>query len=122
MEVLVLGKVIQIVKVAVAAIVVSVVLLFVCAFIAYKLHLGTPQIVLCVAVIYGVGAFVTGFGMGKLKKEKRLLWGVLSGFTYFLIVFVISIGVHSGIGSSVGNIIRNFIICTAAGTIGGILG
>lgn len=116
------GKLVQVVKVAAAAIFVSVLLIFVCAFFAYKLRLGSAQINLLVAVIYAAGSFIAGFGVGHLRKEKRLLWGVCAGIVYFLVIMLISLIVSHGIGNNWGAVVRNLFICAAAGGIGGIVG
>ena len=116
------GKLVQVVKVAAVAILVSVLLIFICAFLAYKLRLGSPQIALLVTVIYAAGSFIAGFGVGHLRKEKRLLWGVCAGGVYFLVILLISLIVSHGIGSNGGNVVRNLLICVAAGGIGGIVG
>lgn len=116
------NKIVQVVKVAAAATLVSVLLIFLCALLAYKLRLGLGQIALCVAVIYAVAAFIAGFGIGRIRKEKRLLWGLCAGAAYFLVVFIVSLFVSHGIQSGIGTIVRNLIICVAAGGIGGVLG
>lgn len=116
------GKLIQVVKVVAAAMIVSVLLIFICAFLAYKLRLGSPQIALLVTVIYAVGSFIAGFGMGHLRREKRLLWGICAGVLYFLVIILISLMVSRRIGSDGAKIVRNLFICVAAGGVGGILG
>ena len=78
-----MGKIIQVLKIAAAAVVVSIILLLLGAFISYKLRLSDAQISLFAAAIYAVGAFIAGFGTGRLKKEKRLLWAVCRSVILF---------------------------------------
>ena len=115
------GKLVQVVKVSAAAILISVLLVFVCAFLAYKLRLGSSQISLLVTVIYAVGSFMAGFGTGHLRKEKRLLWGLCAGAVYFLVIIIISLFVSRGISADLGSVARKLLICVAAGGIGGIV-
>ncbi len=115
-------KIIQVLKVAAAAVLVSVVLIFLCAFIAYKLRLTQAQLGIMAMVIYAVGSFIAGFGVGKLKQEKRLLWGICAGITYFAVILAVSIAAGGGFHADVGRLIRSVLICIAAGTIGAIIG
>lgn len=117
-----MGKIIQVLKVAAAAVVISVLLILICAFIAYKLRLGEAQMGIMASVIYAAGAFIAGFGMGKLKKEKRLLWGLCAGAVYFMVILVVSIISGQGLYGDAGRLARCIIICLAAGGIGGVLG
>ena len=71
-------------------------------------------------VIYAVGSFIAGFGVGKLKKEKRLLWGICAGVVYFAAVLAISIISGGGIHADGGRLAGCVFICVAAGTIGAV--
>lgn len=117
-----MGKLIQVLKVAAAAVIISIVLIFICAFIAYKLRLGDAQMGLMASVIYAVGAFIAGFGMGRIKKEKRLMWGICAGFVYFTVILVVSILSGQGLYGDAGRLIRCAAICLGAGGIGGVAG
>ncbi len=74
-----MGRIVQVLKVAGAAVIVSIVLILSGALIAYKLRLSDAQMSLFAVAIYAVGAFIAGLGMGKIKKGRRLLWGVCAG-------------------------------------------
>ena len=115
-------KIIQVLKVAAAAVLISVVLIFLCAFIAYKLRLTQAQLGIMAMVIYAVGSFIAGFGVGRLKKEKRLLWGICAGITYLAVILAVSIAAGGGFHADAGRLIRSVLICIAAGTIGAIIG
>ena len=115
-------KIIQVLKVAAAAVVVSVILIFVCAFLAYKLRLSQAQLGIMAMVIYAVGAFIAGFGVGKLKKEKRFLWGICAGVVYFAVVLAVSIISGGGFHADGGRLARCVLICVAAGTMGAVVG
>ncbi len=110
----------QILKVAAAALIASIILILVMSLLAFNLQFSDSQIVLCVVVIYAVGSFISGFGLGKLKREKRLLYGLAAGATYFALIFIISV-MNSGNIEDIGLLLRNLLICAAAGAIGGIV-
>jgi putative membrane protein (TIGR04086 family) len=69
-----------------------------------------------------VGAFIAGFGTGRLKKEKRLLWGLCAGALYFCVILLVSIVSGMGLRLDAGRLIKCVIICLASGAIGGIIG
>lgn len=113
-------KIIQVLMVAATSVMVSVILIFICAFLAYKLRLSPAQLGIMAMVIYAVGSFIAGFGVGKLKKEKRLLWGICAGVVYFAAVLAISIISGGSIHADGGRLVRCVLICVAAGTIGAV--
>lgn len=117
-----LGRLISVLKVALAAVLVSLILLLVMAFVAWKLSLKESQLSLLVTLVYVIGSFVSGFGMARLMKGKRLMYGVLAGFTYFAIVLLAGIVINKGFDMGVKLLIGNFAICASAGGIGGALG
>lgn len=114
------NKFLQILKVAIAALISSIILILIMALLAFKLQLSDSQIVLCVVVIYAIGSFIAGFGLGKLKKEKRLLYGLAAGTTYFALIFIISV-MNTGAIDDIALLLRNLLICACAGAIGGII-
>lgn len=116
------GKFIQVLKVAGAAVAVSIVLILLGALISYKLRLGDAQMSLFAVAIYAVGSFIAGFGTGKLKKGKRLLWGLCAGAVYFAVILLISIVSGMGLHGDAGRLARCAVICIAAACIGGVLG
>lgn len=77
-----MSRIVQVLKVAGAAVIVSIVLILSGALIAYKLRLSDAQMSLFAVAVYAVGAFIAGFGMGKIKKGRRLLWGVCRGCVF----------------------------------------
>ena len=117
-----MGKIIQVLKVAAAAVVVSIILLLLGALISYKLRLSDAQMSFFAVAIYAVGAFIAGFGTGRLKKEKRLLWGLCAGVLYFFVILLVSIVSGMGLHLDAGRLIKCVIICLASGAIGGIIG
>ena len=117
-----MGKIVQVLKVAAAAVIVSIVLILLGALISYKLRLSDAQMSFFAVAIYAVGAFIAGFGTGKLKKEKRLLWGLCAGAVYFAVILFVSIVSGMGLHGDAGRLARCAVICIAAGVIGGIVG
>jgi putative membrane protein (TIGR04086 family) len=54
-------------------------------------------------------------------KTKKFLWGFLLGTSYFLVLLVISLITNQSNVILGTNVLTSFIICTGAGTLGGML-
>lgn len=68
-----------------------------------------------------VSAAVAGFDMAKSAKNKGLIWGLLAGIFYVIILFVIII-LSGGNFEFSGGKITTFLISLAGGGIGGVMG
>lgn len=95
-------------------------------FIAYALILTYTDIseknISIVSIICTViSTALAGFDSAKYAEKRGMLWGVLSGFLYAIILFLIiwfsGNGIRSGIAA-----ITTLLISLAGGAIGGIFG
>ncbi len=76
-----------------------------------------PLIALCCTVI---SAGIAGFDWARCAKARGILWGILAGLAYGVILFVLD-GI-AGSGFSVVGSKGLMILLAAAGGVGGILG
>ncbi len=95
-------------------------------FIVYALILTYTSVsekhIALVAIICTVAAtVVAGFDTARSAKSRGLLWGVLCGVCYALILFVIGILLGDGVSFNTGKI-TTLLIAAAGGGLGGILG
>jgi putative membrane protein (TIGR04086 family) len=97
------------------------VLLFILAFVLYKLRLNNTQIQTGVYLIYLVSCFLGGFLTGKHMKNRRFLWGMLMGSLYFLILFLVSSLFGKPLESGSRYLLLVLALCLAGGTSGGML-
>ena len=74
-----------------------------------------------IVAIYVLSTFAAGFIMGKLKKSKKFIWGLLMGGIYFLLLFGISFGVYRSFEGNGTSVLTTFLLCTGGGMLGGML-
>ena len=103
------------------AYVVTASLLLLLAFLMYQFHLGEQATDIAILVIYVLANFMAGFFMGKKKKVKKYLAGLLIGIAYFTMLVVVSLICNHGFPDFAGNFFTTLAICAGAGTIGGML-
>ncbi|PKM96470.1 MAG: TIGR04086 family membrane protein [Firmicutes bacterium HGW-Firmicutes-1] len=96
-------------------------LLFLLAFLMFKMDLGDNQINLGIIIIMVACTFIGGILAGKAFKEKRFIYGALIGLLYFLILVIISSFMQKNIKLA-NDAITMFFICVGSGTLGGMLG
>ena len=109
------------IKSLLAAYIIAGVLLLILALLLYKLRLSESAVNVGVIAVYVISCFVGGFLEGKMMKNRRFLWGSLLGLLYFIILAVISLAVSQGLSGSSSHFITVLILCTAGGTLGGMV-
>ena len=80
----------------VASYLLSALLLFILAFVLYKLKLKESQIAPAVCALYAISCFAGGLLCGKALRTRRFFWGLLTGVLYFLALFTVSILLRHG--------------------------
>jgi putative membrane protein (TIGR04086 family) len=96
-------------------------LLLLVSGIVYKMDLSADTAAIFITVIYAVSGFFGGFLMGKQMKNRRFLWGILTGLSYFCIFLLISLAVNGGAIADAVNLLVVFVLCTASAMIGGMV-
>lgn len=115
------GFVMHMLKALLASYVVTGLLLLLLALLLYKLRLSESTVNLGILAIYLISCFLTGFLMGKMQKTRKYLWGSLSGLLYFLLLTVISLAARQGLSATPSSLFTTLLLCTAGGTLGGML-
>ena len=105
----------------VASYLLSTLLLFILAFVLYKLKLTESQIAPAVCALYAISCFAGGLLCGKALRTRRFFWGLLTGVLYFLALFTVSILLRHGQVPEPSRMIPVLACCAAGGTVGGIL-
>ncbi|MGL5258875.1 MAG: TIGR04086 family membrane protein [Lachnospiraceae bacterium] len=101
--------------------VVSIILLFVLAFILFKFSLTEYVVHLVIVGIYIISSFLSGFLLGKKMETKKYVWGLLEGVIYFGILIVLSMVFKQSIASISEQGISTFFICVVSGMLGGMI-
>ncbi|MCI8401968.1 MAG: TIGR04086 family membrane protein [Lachnospiraceae bacterium] len=97
---------------------VTVVLLFLLAFIIYKMKLNASQASMGVTLIYLISCAMGGFITGKQMRSRRLLWGLLSGALYFSVLLLLSLATGSGFSWDMKNLMTVMASCLAGSAAG----
>lgn len=114
-------QVFQIMKALLASYIVTGILLFVVTFFLYKFEWDEQMVTAGIIVIYVVSTFVGGFILGKIKKARKFLWGLIMGLLYFALLFLISFGVYRSFDGNGTNVITTLLLCAGGGMLGGML-
>ena len=60
----------------------------------YKFRISEEMVTGGIVGIYILSNFAGGFLLGKRMKTRKFLWGILSGFLYFLLMVLITFCVY----------------------------
>lgn len=114
------GAAMRLLKALLAAYIVTGGLLLLLALLLYKLRLSESVINLSITAIYLIACFLVGFLMGKMMKTRKYLWGAAGGLLYFTLLALISLAARQG-SAEASSFITTLLLCTAGGTLGGML-
>ena len=114
-------QVFQILKALLASYIVTGILLFAVTFFLYKFEWDEQMVTAGIIVIYVVSTFVGGFILGKIRKARKFLWGLIMGVLYFALLFLVSFGVYRNFNGNGTNVITTLLLCAGGGMLGGML-
>lgn len=107
-----------ILKAVAAAYIVTGLLLLLLAFALWKLGISENVVDLGVVFIYLLSSAIGGFFIGKCMEVRRMLWGLLIGFLYAVILLILSLLVRGNAQGIVESGLLNTLICLGGGAIG----
>lgn len=103
-----------------AASLTAAVLLLLAAFLLDKLGLNESQVSILVYAIYLLSGIVSGLLAGKMKRERKFMWGILAGFVWFAVVLIISLLFHTA-GIDGKELFPAIVCMIGGGMLGGML-
>lgn len=109
------------VKAVLISYVVSAILLLITSALMLSANMSATVVTVLVIVTYIISNFLSGFIMGKGMEHQKFIWGLLSGFIYFVILLLLSLIIMSSREFSLFATIRTLLICTLSGMVGGML-
>lgn len=74
-----------------------------------------------ILAIYVLSCLAAGWIVGKRTKNKKFLWGMVSGSVYFLILFIISLMANQSMEKVGNDLLTTLCICLGSGTLGGMI-
>ena len=91
------------------------------AFLLYKFDLSEQMVTIGIVATYAVSSFAGGFIAGKVKQEKRFLWGLAMGAIYYVLLLLISMGVYRELSQGSMQLLSAALLCLGGGMLGGML-
>lgn len=101
--------------------IVTTILLFLLAFLLYKLQWKESVVAVAIIVIYVAATFFAGFLAGKKMQSRKFLWGLMMGGAYFLVLAVLSLAVNKTMGLQGTDFATTFFLCAGGGMFGGMV-
>ena len=114
-------NVLQVVKATIALAIVTVILLLIMAFMLFKFNLSDGFIIVGIYITYVVSCFVGGLIIGKVRGEKKYLWGMIVGLVFFVTLSLISLIVTGELYGSGMKAIGALVACVLGGAVGGMI-
>ncbi len=111
--------VLQVVKGAVFAYIISAVFLVILAFLMFKWDVSENVIRGGIIFTYVFSCFISGMMVSRQHEGKRYLWGIIMGAVYYVILFVTSMICNRGAFSEIPGILPALFLCVSGGMFGG---
>ena len=115
------AKMVDILKVVLITYVITGVLLVLLAFGLYKMQLSEAHTKLGIIIVYAISTIAGGYIIGKKKMHRRLLWGLLIGLTYFVVLSIIAFIMNKGLYVDGASAMKAALVCTLGGIAGGVI-
>lgn len=96
-------------------------LLLFLAVLLFKAELPEMASKIWLIAVYVISGFLGGFLIGKRRKNKKFLWGLLIGALYFAILLAVSLLLYKGLTKDYVHLIMTMVLCCFSGTVGGML-
>ena len=97
------------------------ILLLLLTLAVYKFELGEQIVSAVIIGIYVAANLIGGILIGRYAKQRRFLWGLGLGITYFALLLLITLGVYRTVNGNTANIMTTFLLCAGSGMFGGMI-
>ncbi len=114
--------VIWILKVLLAMYIVSGLLLVILSVLVSRVEQEELTANVGVIVVYVVSCALGGFLAGRMRGERKFLWGMLLGASYFVILLAVSLVISGGEIPDGMHLVTTLAICAGSGMAGGMIG
>ncbi|GFI25586.1 hypothetical protein IMSAGC012_00697 [Lachnospiraceae bacterium] len=99
----------------------TMILLLLLALVLFKMEPQEIVTKIWLIAVYIISGGLGGFLIGKRRKSRKFLWGCLMGVLYFGILFAVSLLLYKGLTGDVMHLLTTLVLCTASGTVGGMI-
>ena len=114
--------VIWILKVLLAMYIVSGLLLVILSVLVSRVEQEELTANVGVIVVYVVSCALGGFLAGRMRGERKFLWGLLLGVIYFAVLLAVSLVISGGEIPDGMHLVTALAICAGSGMAGGMIG
>ena len=99
----------------------TMILLLLLALVLFKMESQEIVTKIWLIAVYIISGGLGGFLIGKRRKSRKFLWGCLMGVLYFGILFAVSLLLYKGLTGDIMHLLTTLVLCTASGTVGGMI-
>ncbi len=103
------------------AYIITAIMLFVLAFLLFKVSLSKSIIGVMITITYVLTCFVAGRMAGKQMQKRRFMWGAIMGAAYYAVLFLISVIAGQPMSEVANAMFTTLILCVGGGMLGGML-
>lgn len=114
-------NVLQVLKATIAVAVVTALMLLLLAFLLFKLDLSDGFIMAGIYITYVVACFIGGLIIGKVRGEKKYMWGMIVGLAFFVTLSIVSLIVTGELYGSGMRALGALAACVLGGAVGGMI-
>lgn len=114
-------SVLQILKVIIIDVIITILAVLLFSFLLYKFRFGDNILRIMIVAAYAISNFVGGYIIGKIKENRKFMWGAVTGLTYFLVLTIISIIVTGSLYGNGNMAVLALVSSVLGGTVGGML-
>ena len=97
-------------------------MLLLLSFLLFKMGLSESVVSMAIIAIYVISTFAGGFIAGKKLQNRKFMWGLIIGCTYFVVLAVVSVLVNQSVFELGESMLTTLVLCGAGGMLGGMLG
>lgn len=91
------------------------------AVVLWKFRLSSSQMMPGTYALYLIPCLFGGFLAGRRIQEKRILWGVLLGLIYFIVLILLALTLTHTQAAFSGRTLITLALCLTGGLIGAVL-
>lgn len=114
-------NILQVLKATIAVAVVTVILLLLLSLMLFKFNLSDTFVMVGIYITYVVSCFIGGLIIGKVRGERKFIWGMLVGFVFFVTLTIISLIVTKELYGSGLKALGALAACVFGGMLGGMV-
>lgn len=115
------SKVFVILKALLVSYIISAILLLILALIVFKVDPPSGVVSAGIIITYIVSSVVGGFITGKSAVQRRFIWGMLMGVSYFFVILIVSSVLSMSVLGNIGSSVSILLMCSLGGMIGGMI-